>query len=316
MKKKIALLIISLGFPFTIISSIWLKIVRRAGIGIINDKIFMKLGVLPILDHYNEPLINPKAHLKKSLRDDRELKGIDFNIKEQLDLLSKFKYNDELLQFPIKGKNEMEYCYDNNAYASGDAEYLYNIIRHFKPKRIIEIGSGLSTLMAQKAIAKNKLEDDNYVCDHICIEPYEKPWLYKLDVELIREKVEDIDKSFFKKLEKNDILFIDSTHIIKPQGDVLFEYLEVLPIIKTGVLVHIHDIFTPKDCLDDWVYKKHLLWNEQYLLEAFLMFNSQYRIIGSLNYLAHNYRNELEKKCPIFAKQKYREPGAFWMVRD
>jgi hypothetical protein len=89
----------------------------------------------------------------------------------------------------------------------------------------------------------------------------------------------------------------------------------LLPILKPGVLVHIHDIFTPKDYLDDWIFS-HRLWNEQYLLEAFLSFNSDFRIIGALNYLAHNYRKELKAKCPIFAKQQNREPGAFWMIKN
>lgn len=314
--KKIALWIAVLGSPFTFIASIWLWFVRKAGIGKINDKILMKVGVFPILDHYYQPLINPKKHIKKSLREDRKLPGIDFNIREQLVLLSKFKYNEELLKFPIGKVKDVEFHYDNKSYKSGDAEYLYNMIRHFKPNKIIEIGSGHSTLMAQNAIIQNKLENFSYKCNHTCIEPYEIPWLKKLDIELVREKVENIDKSFFQKLEANDILFIDSSHIIRAQGDVLFEYLELLPILKSGVLIHIHDIFSPKDYLDDWVYNLHLLWNEQYLLEAFLTFNSEFRIIGALNYLTHNYRIELEEKCPVFAKQEGREPGAFWIIRN
>ena len=116
-------------------------------------------------------------------------------------------------------------------------------------------------------------------------------------------------------MESKDILFIDSSHIIRPQGDVLFEYLELLPTLKSGVLIHVHDIFTPKDYLNDWVYKHHFLWNEQYLLEAFITYNSEFKIIGALNYLTHNYRKEFEEKCPIYEKQQGREPGAFWMIK-
>ena len=93
------------------------------------------------------------------------------------------------------------------------------------------------------------------------------------------------------------------------------KYLELLPTLNSGVLVHVHDIFTPKDYLDEWVFNKHLLWNEQYLLEAFLIFNSEFRIIGSLNYLSHNFTEEFSEKCPVFAKQDDREPGAFWMIK-
>lgn len=313
--KKSILLLVELGAPLTFLSSIWLKVVKKAGVGKIGDKIFMKLGILPVLDHYYQPMINPKKHLTKSLRDDRELKGIDFNAKEQLSVLAKFNYNEELLNFPLNKKKDIEYYYDNGSYESGDAEYLYNMIRHFKPNRIIEIGSGNSTLMVRNAITNNKIDNSNYTCHHVCIEPYERPWLEKTGVELIREKVECIDKSFFQKLESNDILFIDSSHIIRPQGDVLFEYLELLPTLKSGVLIQMHDIFTPKDYPNDWVCKNHLLWNEQYLLEAFLTFNSEFRIIGALNYLTHNYRKEFAEKCPIFAKQQGKEPGAFWVIK-
>ena len=288
--KRLILLIGELGAPLTLIASIWLKLIRRAGIGKVSDKIFMSVGVLPISDHYYQPMINPKKHLKKSLRDDRELPGINFNIDEQLSLLSNFNYNEELKKFPLKKEQDIEFNYDNDSYESGDAEYLYNMIRHFKPSRIIEIGSGYSTLMARNAIKKNQTENPEYTCNHNCIEPYEMPWLQKLEIELVRELVENVDISFFQKLQENDILFIDSSHIIRPQGDVLFEFLEILPNIQSGVLIHVHDIFTPKDYLDNWVFKDHRLWNEQYLLEAFLTSNSDFRIIGALNFLSHNYR--------------------------
>ncbi len=317
--KRIILIVLKfilfLGVPFTFLSSLWLKLVKKAGVDKTSDRIFMLLGIFPVLDHYYQPMINPKKHLTKSLRDDRNLEGIDFNIEEQLNLLTRFNYNQELLNFPVNKNNDGGFYYDNDSYRSGDAEYLYSMIRHFKPNRIIEIGSGYSTLMARNAIHHNRLENSNYACHHICIEPYEQPWLEKLEIELIREKVENIDRSFFKKLGSNDILFIDSSHIIRPQGDVLFEYLELLPILNSGVLIHVHDIFTPKDYLNDWIYDRHYLWNEQYLLEAFLMFNSKFRIIGALNYLAHNYGKELAEKCPIYAKQEGREPGAFWMKK-
>jgi len=109
------------------------------------------------------------------------------------------------------------------------------------------------------------------------------PWLKDIGVELIREKVENIELDFFQQLEENDILFIDSSHIIRAQGDVLYEFLEILPSLKIGVFIHIHDIFKPRDYPNHWLLDKHLLWNEQYLLEAFLSNNSDFKIIGSLN---------------------------------
>ncbi len=81
------------------------------------------------------------------------------------------------------------------------------------------------------------------------------------------------------------------------------------------IIFHIHDIFSPKDYLDEWILEKHLLWNEQYLLEAFLSCNNEFKIIAALNLLKHNYQKEISEKCPILATQPYREPGAFWIQK-
>lgn len=303
--------------PITYLTAVWFKFICRIGLGHapVSEKIFMSVGVLPVRDHYYEPLINPRKHLRFSLREDRMLPGIDFNVAGQLQLLKEFRYNEELNQFPQERRSELEYYYDNHTFGSGDSEILYNIIRHFRPARVIEIGSGNSTLMAYAAIQKNKAENAGYVCEHVCIEPYEQPWLEKLSSKIIRKKVEDIDPVFFNQLQAGDILFIDSSHIIRPQGDVLFEYLTLLPLLNSGVIVHIHDIFSPRDYLDKWVYENHFMWNEQYILEAFLSMNDKFEVIGALNYLRHNYRNEMAAACPVFAKQAGREPGSFWIRR-
>jgi predicted O-methyltransferase YrrM len=316
MKNKFYGLILRLGKPITYLSAYWLKFVKNVDTkGKHSDKAFMKIGLLPLLDHYYQPLINPKKHLHKSLRENRDLPAIKFNDEEQIDLLNKFNYNDELLSIPIDKRSDVEYYYNNESFSTGDAEYLYNIIRHFKPKKIIEIGSGLSTLMAKNAVDQNAKENLLDICEQICIEPYEQPWLEKVGINLIRQKVEFLEKGLFKTLQANDILFIDSSHIIRPQGDVLFEYLEILPILNSGVIIHVHDIFSPKDYPDQWV-NNHLLWNEQYLLEAFLSFNNDFRIIGALNYLTHNHREKLNEKCPHFSKDNNREAGSFWMIKN
>jgi len=264
-------------------------------------------------DHFYQPLTNPK-HLRSSLRDDRPLPGVDWNVAEQLDLLSKFHYQNELLQFPHDKQDDLGYHYNTHSYLSGDSEILYNMIRHFKPKRMIEIGSGMSTLMAWAATKKNAAE--GHPCEQICVEPYMQPWLEKTGLQVIRKRVEDLDLSMFDTLERGDILFIDSSHIIRPQGDVLFEFQQLIPRVKPGVIIHVHDIFSPKDYLDDWIKDKRLMWNEQYLLESFLAFNSEYRVLCALNFLTHHHRDALAAACPVFAEQKHREPGAFWMVRN
>jgi predicted O-methyltransferase YrrM len=303
--------------PIAVTASLAMRVTRRLSIDRLplTLQAFRKVGVFPILDHYYEPLFNPK-HLRKSLSDDRELAGIDWNVTEQLTLLSNFRFNDELVKFPLDRQAEYEFFYNNGMFESGDAEFLYNMIRTNKPKRIFEIGSGQSTLIARRAVEANRGEDAGYTCEQVCIEPYEAAWLEQLNVDVVRKPVELIDASFFSQLEKNDILFIDSSHMIRPQGDVLFEYLEILPVVKSGVLVHIHDIFSPKDYLEEWIQSEVCFWNEQYLLEAFLSYNSQFKIIGAVNFLKHHHPQELSAACPVLAQQlDFREPGSFWLRR-
>lgn len=306
--------------PVTLFSAVWFKFIRSTSPKKmpLSESIFMKVGILPIKDHYYQPLINPGKHLSKPLGDDRVLPGINWNVDEQLNLLRSFGFNTELNTIPKdkKDTNGHEYYYNNHSFCPGDGEFLYNMIRHFKPKRVIEIGCGYSTMMAIQAQKKNAAEVPAHRCQHICIEPYEMPWLEQLNVRVIRNKVEDVDKELFTQLEADDILFIDSSHMIRPQGDVLFEFLEVLPILKKGVIIHVHDIFSPKDYPREWIVDNHCLWNEQYLLEAFLMFNEQFRIIGALNYLKHHHRQAFDAKCPNSGAAMDDEPGSFWMIRN
>ena len=317
--KRILPIIDIILIPFLYLSAKILRSVRIAGVHRmpLSKKIFNKVGVFPIIDHYFEPLFNPK-HIRHPLNTDRKLPGIDFNIEEQLKLINSFKFNNEILGlFNNKNNNNMLNYIDsgfaNTPFKSGDAEFWYSILRLKKPKIIIEIGSGYSTLVAKKALSYNYSEEINNKCKHICIEPFQNKWLEKTGVTVIREKVEKLNYEPFLELDNNDILFIDSSHIIRPQGDVLFEYLDLLPRLKKGVIVHVHDIFTPRDYLHTWVVDRVRFWNEQYLLEAFLTLNTSWKIIAALNFLHHNYYEQLSKKCPFLSKD--REPGSFYIQK-
>ena len=295
-------------------AALLLKFIRKAGVANLPfcKSALIRVGVFPILDHYYEPLFDA-GNLNSSLSDTRDLPGINWNEAEQLSLLQKFNFNDELKRIPLDKKGELDFYVNNPAFASGDAEYFYNLIRIKKPTKIFEIGSGYSTLLAVQALKKNKEIDPSYQFKHLCIEPYEMPWLEKTGVQVIRERVESVDKAIFLELGENDILFIDSSHIIRPQGDVLYEYLELLPTLKCGVIVHIHDIFSPRDYLKQWLVDEVKFWNEQYLLEAFLTNNKEWKIIGALNFLHHTHYKELKRTCP-FLNEK-REPGSFYIQK-
>ena len=277
--------------------------------------ILRKVGVMPVGHHYYDPIVY-QQDLRKPLDEERTLPAVDMNVREQLDLLRHFDYNQELLELPFYEQNSREFYYMNHWFGPGDAEFLYNMIRYRKPSTIIEIGCGYSTLMAQHGIQKNTEDDPLYSCHQLCVEPFENQWLESIGVNVIRSEVQALDLKDFSVLDTNDILFIDSSHVIRPQGDVLYEYLELLSSLKSGVIIHIHDIFTPRDYLHRWVVDESKLFNEQYILEAFLSHNQQFRIIGSLNYLWHNYSTELFEVCPVLKLQPFDDPSSFWLIKN
>ena len=300
--------------PFAYAASIIMRFIRFRGVDRmpVCKKVFLHVGVFPIMDHYYEPSFAAAAI--SSTPTERALPGIEMNMPGQLGLLESFVYSNELNTLPRdRQPDPLTFYMNNGGFENGDAEFWYQIIRAKKPRKIIEIGSGNSTLIAIKAILRNRSENARYSCEHLCIEPYENPWLERTGVQILRKKVEDVPLDLLAALNTDDILFIDSSHIIRPRGDVVFEYLELLPILKSGVIVHAHDIFTPRD-YPAWIRKKKIwFWNEQYLLEAFLTQNKEWKIIGALNYLKHNYFDILKSKCPyIFADN---EPGSLYIQK-
>jgi hypothetical protein len=277
--------------------------------------VFRKTRVFPVRDHYYEPLVNPD-HLTRPLEDPRELPGIEWDEEEMLAQLEAFDFNNELLAIPREACDG--YFYENPGYGSCDAEMLYNFLRHLKPSRFIEIGCGMSTRLAQLAFAQND-KDGAPPCKHTCIEPYESPWLEELNVTVLRQRVEDVDPAMFADLAPRDIVFIDSSHVIRPQGDVVTEYLQILPRLPKGVWVHVHDIATPMDYPASVIVEQMKLWNEQYLLEAFLTHNRDWRIRWMMAHLLLTCPEEVHTKCPVTkeAMQNGEGPagGCFWMEK-
>lgn len=308
--RVVDLLLILLAMPAALV----LKAVRRIGLQRLRGCAWglLRIGVLPIRRHYYEPFLDPRD-LRFPLDQERALPGIDWNIPEQLALLDTLRYENELSLIASPRTSQLDFRLGNGTFESGDAEFLYQLIRAKRPRRVFEIGSGNSTLIARAAIAKNRAEMHDYSCKHLCVEPFEAPWLETADVIVLRRCVEEVEPELFAELEANDLLFIDSTHVIRPQGDVVVEYLEILPRLRPGVIVHAHDIFSPRDYLQEWIEERLLLWDEQYLLEAFLTDNRSWKVIGALNLLRHRHFDALQRVCPYLTPD--REPGSFYMQR-
>lgn len=280
-----------------------LPMVRRA---------LLSAGVIPIRDHYYDPKILHENYDPDRVRD---LPGIDLNVSGQVEFMGKLTYASEI-DFPSTGKGTSSFHFgpENDQFRQGDAEVLYQVVRYLKPRKIVEIGSGWSTKIAVKARDMNLFEqgsiDKDYNCQHICIEPYEDRGLESMGIELVRKRVEDVDVRLFESLESGDILFIDSTHIIRPGGDVLTEYLSIIPRLKPGVIVHVHDIFTPYDYPKKWVVEDLRFWNEQYILEA-LLSGGKLEVLLANYYLSQNHYHKLKRVAPYLSTRN--KPGSFYM---
>jgi len=317
-KKSLALSLLpaadALLVPVVYPAGLIMRGIRRAGIHRMPlcRKAFRAAGVFPVRNHYYEPQFALPL-LSDSTNPPRDLPGIDWNADGQLELACQMTFGQELIDLPRDSDDDTTFRLNNYSYSSGDAEYWYQMIRLKKPRRIIEIGSGHSTLMAAQAVRKNQQDDPAYRCDHVCIEPYEMPWLEKIGITIVRKKVEDMDPHFFDQLAADDILFIDSSHMIRPEGDVLFEYLQLLPRLPTGVIVHVHDIFSPRNYPREWLEDEVRFWNEQYLLEAFLTENDKWQIIGAVNWLKHNHFDLLKRIAPSLIPGH--EPASFYIQR-
>ena len=196
-----------------------LRTIRQVGVEHLPSckNALLRMGVFPIRDHYYEPLFDLRE-TRRPLTKECPLPGIDWNVDEQLALLEALSFADELADTPLEKPDALRFYMNNGSFESGDAEFWYQLVRLKKPRRIFEVGSGNSSLVAMEAIRRNREEDCAYTCKHVCIEPYEMPWLEQTTASVLRKRVEDIDIAFFSELQKDDVLFIDSSHVVRPEG--------------------------------------------------------------------------------------------------
>ena len=235
----------------------------------------------------------------------KDLPGIDWNESNQIKLLNELSQYSNEFQNLIDGK---KFDMNNGAFGTFDAPLYFSIIRHFAPNKIIEVGAGYSTILSS---ATSKLNNKTKV---IAIDPYVDNELKKkipASVEFIDNPVQKIPVSMFRDLNENDILFIDSSHVSKIGSDVNYLYLEILPKLRDGVLVHIHDIFLPNQYPMSWIKNDHRrFWNEQYLLDAFLIGNSLFEIILANSFMSIRHPELLRK---LYKTQMPVGGGSFWI---
>ncbi len=258
--------------------------------------------------HFYEPIPDTQSLPETLWSQPSELVGIDMKDSMQLDLLRNHfsKFRGEYETVPAEPPPGQLWPFRGT-----DVLVAYCMVRHFQPRRIIEVGTGFSSLVLGQAAAKNKTSS------LICIDPFPHELVRKSNSipalrSLIETKVQDVEMEFFSQLDSGDILFIDSSHTVKIGGDVNYLFLEVLPRLKTGVIVHVHDIFFPFEYRRDWMLEHFRFWTEQYLLQAFLTFNSDFEVLLANSYLNHYHRADLKAAFPNLRRWI---GGSFWMRR-
>jgi predicted O-methyltransferase YrrM len=247
----------------------------------------------------------------------KKVNEVDLNTEKQINLLETFKpYYSEYLYSAEKTKsNDLRYEKEGAFYRYSDSVFLYCMMRTFKPREIIEIGSGHSSAIM---LDTNEIYFDNKI-NLTFIEPYPEERLVKILKDsdkishtIINKKVQSIDLDTFLSLSENDILFVDSTHVSKVGSDVNFILFEVLPALKPGVLIHFHDIFYPFEMPKHWVLEENWFWNENYMLNAFLMNNNNYEIVAFNTYL-HEIKAEWFRDNMPECLEGKENTGSLWI---
>ena len=260
----------------------------------------LRLGVHIVPDHYYVSLPN-LYELKKTKQTwarRSELPGVQSNLDEFEERLRRIcePYKAEYTGLPQWGVAMS--CGAGPGYGYIESQCLHSIIRAYQPQRIVEIGSGVSTSVMLAALRRNS------GAHHMtCIEPYPSRWLTEReDITLLRRPVQAVGLEAFEHLGENDVLFMDSSHTVKPGSDVNYLILEVLPRLKPGVLVHCHDIYFPYDYSRD-VLDSFLHWSETSLLHAFLVHNTRAKLLLSLSMLHYDRPEALRDVFPEYNRE-------------
>jgi len=283
----------------------------------------LKQGFLPMRVHYYSPIPDLLDLMQRQVWQRKsDLPGLDFRSEQQIEFLRSLgaQYGDECKWPSAPTGNPQEFYTENNSFSFGCAASLHSILRYYKPRRVFEIGSGNSSLVFSAALRRNLA--DGYPCEYTIIDPYPAPLVKSGELssltKIIPERVELADLSLFKNLSEGDILFIDSGHTVRTGGDVNFLFLDVLPRLAPGVIVHIHDINLPYEYPEIYFTNPsfRMFWTEAYLLQAFLTFNSEFDVLLALNHLMNDKKDEFCRAFPHYEPDLHKAiSGSFWMKR-
>lgn len=299
------------------------KLVRRLMLTKGSFEFFQRLGVHLVPNHFYSPVPDTRdlARRRDLWESDSDLAGVDLNPKGQLEFLDTvLRHYRRECDFSVeRTATPHEYYIRNGAFGLLSAAVLHCMIRHYRPRTLIEVGSGNSTYVSARACLMNQAE--GCATRLLSIEPHPAATLtrgFPGLSRLITMEAQRVPLETYRQLRAGDILFIDSSHVVRLGNDVLFLYLEVLPRLETGVVVHVHDIFFPRQYPEDWVLRQRRFWTEQYLLQSFLMFNRSFEVLWSGSYMHAKHldrlRDVLAPPPGLEGRENYFS-SSFWMRR-
>jgi predicted O-methyltransferase YrrM len=270
------------------------------------------LHVLPV--HYHSPVPDTRALTPLDFRERADLLAqcccVDASV--QLSVLESVAgWAAETDDVPDEAAALDTFHWNNTFFGRVDALTYYCIVRELRPRRIVEVGGGFSTLLAARAAAANGQTE------LVCIDPHPVRNLTSGVAGLSRVltvPVQRLPHEFFDELGPGDILFVDSSHVSKIGSDVNFLVLEILPRLREGVVVHFHDVFLPYEYPEEWIDGLAFL-NEQYLLTAFLLFNERFELMTLNHYLWQAHRAALEAAFRRTFPPEPPVPSSLWMRR-
>jgi len=283
----------------------------------------LEAGFFPVLVHFYSPIPDLKdLEARDVWNQQSDLAGLDFRPGFQRELLLSLgqEHGQECAWGPDPTDNPQEFYTENQSFSFGCAASTHLITRHFKPRRVIEIGSGFSSRVISAALLANE-RDTGVKAEYTIVDPYPAEVVtggLPGVSQLIAERVELMPPDFADGLGEDDILFIDSGHCVRIGSDINFLMLDVLPRLAPGVVVHFHDIPMPFE------YPKSLytnprfrqFWTESYLLQAFLCHNDQFEVLLAMAWLMQNEPDAFRQALPLYDPQAHQAgSGSFWIRR-
>jgi len=316
----IALLILRL-FPWVVARLV--SYMARSGEG---TDTCLKLGSLPLPVHFYSPVPDMKDLETRQVWSKRSsLPGVDFRPADQLELLSELgeTFGDEC-HWPSEDPGDPGKYYLNPdfPFSFGCAAGTHSMVRYFKPRRVIEFGSGASSKVLAAALQQNARQDQSDQYDYTIIDPYPGGLIAEGKLpgvtQLHKMGAEEAPIEWFDALEANDILFIDSGHVVRIGSDVNYAILDIMPRLKPGVLIHFHDVPMPYEYHKVYYTGRpafRVFWTESYLLQAFLIYNQQFEVLLALKYLMEEQKEKFRSAFPHFDPQSPAVSESFWIRR-